>query len=54
MHTSKGENIREIYEEHYRYIKRVDTEWEREEDKSYSYKVNVYGKKNVEEVDPSY
>lgn len=51
MHTSKGENIREIYEEHYRYIKRVDTEWEHEEDKSYSYKVNVYGKKNVEEVD---
>lgn len=51
MHTSKGENIREIYEEHYRYIKRVEKEWEHEEDKSYSYEVNVYGKKNVEEVD---
>lgn len=51
MHTSKGENIREIYEEHYRYIKGVEKEWEHEEDKSYSYEVNVYGKKNVEEVD---
>ena len=51
MHTSKGEKIREIYEEHYRYIKEVRTEWEQEEDKSYSYEVNVYGKKNVAEVD---
>lgn len=51
MHTPKGEKIREIYEEHYRYIKEVKTEWEHEEDKSYSYKVNVYGKKNVGEVD---
>lgn len=53
MHTSKGEKIREIYEEHYRYIKEVKTEWEREEDKSYSYEVNVYGKMNVEDIELS-
>lgn len=48
---SKNKGIREIYEEHYRYIKGVETEWEHEEGNSYSYEVNVYGKMNVEEVD---
>ena len=48
---SKNNEIREIYEEHYRYIKGVEEQWEHEEDRSYSYEVNVYGKKNVSEVD---
>lgn len=49
--TDRSDKIQAIYEEKYRYIKDTIVEWENEEDKTYSYKKVIYGKKNVGEVD---